>query len=345
MAAYRAKEVDAKEIQMHVPPQSPVASQTLAASLAAPQTPVALQACVPQTSLKSGVGEGVATMAQKGHGAVTSTTTADTTASTNSEGEGGSGSLANINNTRTGDAGGVEEPPATAQQNSCSDSDGDGGDSDATLRDDGDDTESDEERSSSLAHVLGKRVQVWWDGEGLWFDATVRETRSAMSDDGRGYTEHLVVYDDGHEIWEPLLPPQRWRFTKQLEEQLLEEQQQKEQQQKEQQRKEQQQKEQASAVDPAAAASAAVASAASAVSAQPVSRNPRRTHGASAPRSRIMVPLATPRQGNVVWDVTSQKWHVYVIPMHHPLTHAPPTRTSSRPSTHSPTHPTMSLLL
>jgi len=48
--------------------------------------------------------------------------------------------------------------------------------------------------SKALAHQVGGRVSVYWDGESRWFNGTVQD----FSEE-KGY---LVLYDDGEEMWE-----------------------------------------------------------------------------------------------------------------------------------------------
>ena len=46
----------------------------------------------------------------------------------------------------------------------------------------------------SMAELVGRRVSVYWDGDGQYFDGTVREFST-------GDERHLVVYDDGDQDW------------------------------------------------------------------------------------------------------------------------------------------------
>ena len=54
--------------------------------------------------------------------------------------------------------------------------------------------------------LIGRPIRVWWEHDRSWFRGTVRDFDNVSG-------QHLVVYDDGDQLWEPLDDDKACRWT------------------------------------------------------------------------------------------------------------------------------------
>jgi hypothetical protein len=63
--------------------------------------------------------------------------------------------------------------------------------------------------ADSCEELIGKRIKVWWGGDGVYFKGVVTAWRVR-----RGCLMHKVVYDDGEQKWHALDVGERWELKK-----------------------------------------------------------------------------------------------------------------------------------
>eukprot|EP00322_Chrysochromulina_rotalis_P016487 CAMPEP_0115864338 /NCGR_PEP_ID=MMETSP0287-20121206/19150_1 /TAXON_ID=412157 /ORGANISM="Chrysochromulina rotalis, Strain UIO044" /LENGTH=205 /DNA_ID=CAMNT_0003318807 /DNA_START=91 /DNA_END=708 /DNA_ORIENTATION=- len=60
---------------------------------------------------------------------------------------------------------------------------------------------------------VGRRIEVWWDGDSCWYEGYVHSYRTQRKHSGKiKHHSFLIYYDDGDKKWHELADCEKWRL-------------------------------------------------------------------------------------------------------------------------------------